>query len=191
MSTTLSRPTLEPARTPLGRGSITLMLRTTLSSIFSFEMLVVLYIYSNVFQVLLPKLPIDSTIIFFVLSVGFGGLIMLREGVYLRGLYLVMAYLPYLFWGFLSIAWTPSTTQSTVMMSAAQEFVIQRFWPESRYPPGTGVAVVCIAAADRSVLAAGSLVAKDPTISPRIRRGRYSPRMRAGAFCSVPPTSSA
>lgn len=110
MSTTLSRPTLEPARTPLGRGSITLMLRTTLSSIFSFEMLVVLYIYSNVFQVLLPKLPINSTIIFFVLSVGFGGLIMLREGVYLRGLYLVMAYLPYLFWGFLSIAWTPSRT---------------------------------------------------------------------------------
>ena len=111
MSTTLSRPTFEPAaRTPLGRGSISLLARTALSAIFSFEMIVVLYIYSNVFQVLLPKLPIDSTVIFFLLSIGCGSLIMLREGVYLRGLHLVMAYLPYLFWAFLSITWTLSRT---------------------------------------------------------------------------------
>jgi hypothetical protein len=90
-----------------------------------------------------------------------------------------------------NIACAPSTTQSTVMMSAAQALVIQRFRPDSRNPPGTGTAVVRIAAADGSVLASGSLVAKEPTISPRTSRGRNSRRMDAGAPSSVRPTSSA
>jgi hypothetical protein len=55
----------------------------------------------------------------------------------------------------------------------------------------TRVAVVRIASADRSVLASGSLVAKEPTISPRTSRERYSPRMWAGAASSVRPTSRA
>ena len=90
-----------------------------------------------------------------------------------------------------SIAWVSSTTHSTVVMSAAQELVIQRLRPLRRKPPATGVARVSIDAADRSVLAAGSLVANDPTISPRISRGRNSPRMCGGAASSVRPTSRA
>jgi O-antigen ligase len=74
----------------------------------SFEMVVVLYLYSNVFQPLLPPLPVDTTIVFFLLTVGFGGLVILKEGIYLRGLYLAMAFLPYLLWAFTSLAWTPS-----------------------------------------------------------------------------------
>ena len=78
-----------------------------------------------------------------------------------------------------------------VMMSAAHELVIHRSRPLRRYPPLTRVAVVRIASADKSVLASGSLVAKEPTISPHTRRGRYSPRMWAGAASGVRPTSSA
>lgn len=110
MSTTFARPVLDPVRGRSGPGSLSLLLRTAISAVVSFEMIVVLYIYSNVFQVLLPPLPVDTTVVFFLLSLGLGGLIILREGIYLRGLYLVMAFLPYLFWAILSLAWTPSRT---------------------------------------------------------------------------------
>ncbi len=90
------RPTLARG-TGLGRGLGSLA-QTVLGHLFSFEMVMVLYIYSNVFQTILPPLPIDSTIILFVLSIGIGGLVVLKEGIYLRGFSLVMAYLPYLFW---------------------------------------------------------------------------------------------
>lgn len=106
MSTTFQRPALGPVRRPtIGLGAIA---QAIFNHLFSFEMVIVLYIYSNVFQVLLPELPVDSTIIFFLLSVGCGGLVLLREGVYLRGFYLVVAFLPYLLWAALSLAWTPS-----------------------------------------------------------------------------------
>lgn len=120
MSTILQRPAYPSVRrqalghrpglgrgTGLGRG-LGSVARTVLSHLFSFEMVLVLYIYSNVFQTILPPLPVDSTIVLFVLSIGFGGLVILKEGVYLRGFYLVMAFLPYLFWAALSLAWTPS-----------------------------------------------------------------------------------
>ena len=77
------------------------------------------------------------------------------------------------------------------MMLGRHEFVIHRLRPLRRYPPLTRVAVVRIASADRSVLASGSLVANEPTISPRTSRGRYSPRVWTGAASSVRPTSSA
>ena len=108
MSTILSRPALASVRRPLmGRGVANLPV--DLFRLFvSFEMVVVLYLYSNVFQTLLPPLPVDTTVIFFLLTVGFGGLVILKEGIYLRGLYLAMAFLPYLLWAFASLAWTPS-----------------------------------------------------------------------------------
>jgi hypothetical protein len=65
------------------------------------------------------------------------------------------------------IAWAPSTTHSTVMMSAAQELVIQRLRPLSRKPPGTGTAVV---------------PSRRPTgrCSHRVRGWRTSQRSRRG-----------
>ena len=86
------------------------MPRIIVACLFSFEMIVVLYLYSNVFQVVLPPLPVDTTLVFFALSVLLGGLLILREGIYLRGLYLVAALVPYLLWASLSLAWTPSRT---------------------------------------------------------------------------------
>jgi O-antigen ligase len=111
MSTTLQRPVapaaaLRPARrSTLGVPKFALV---ALAHLFSFEMVLVLYIYSNFFQALLPPLPVDSTVVFFLLSIGFGGLVVLREGIYLRGFHLVVAFLPYLLWAALSLAWTPS-----------------------------------------------------------------------------------
>lgn len=108
MSTTLSRPSLGPARRPaVGQGPVALLVGA-FKLFVSFEMVVVLYLYSNVFQPLLPPLPLDTTVVFFLFSVGFGGLVVLREGIYLRGLYLSMAFLPYLLWAAASLAWTPS-----------------------------------------------------------------------------------
>jgi O-antigen ligase len=108
-TTALAHPVLpRPARRPVRRGSFSFLARTAFSAVVSFEMIVVLYLYSNVFQALLPPLPIDSTVVFFVLSVGVGGLVVLREGIYLRGFYLVVALVPYLLWAALSLAWTPS-----------------------------------------------------------------------------------
>lgn len=114
MSSTLPRPALHrrpaAAAPPRRRGGLSLLARTTAGAVFSFEMIVALYLYSNVFQALAPTLPIDSTVVFFGLSVVFGGLVILREGIYLRGLYLVLAFVPYLLWAALSLAWTPSRT---------------------------------------------------------------------------------
>jgi O-antigen ligase len=110
MSTILQRPVLEPARRrPIVLGGLLGLAGTVLSTLLSFEMVVALYLYSNVFQVVLPPLPVDTTVVLFALSVALGGLVILREGIYLRGLYLVMAFMPYLLWAALSLAWTPSS----------------------------------------------------------------------------------
>ena len=62
------------------------------------------------------------------------------------------------------------------MRSAAGEFVIQRLRPLRSQPPLTGSAIVCTDFGDRSVLAPGSLVAKEAMNSPRTRRGKYVER---------------
>jgi hypothetical protein len=98
MSTTLSRPVFASAPRPAAARRRPSKLRTVFSHVFSFEMVVALYLYSNVFQVLLPPLPVDTTIVFFALSVALGGLLILREGIYVRGLYLTVALVPYLLW---------------------------------------------------------------------------------------------
>ena len=82
--------------------------RTVVSDACSFEGVFLLFLYSNVFQFLLPTLPVDSTIIFFCMSVGLGVWIIYREGIYLRGFILVTSFIPYLLWLLLSATWSPS-----------------------------------------------------------------------------------
>jgi O-antigen ligase len=84
------------------------VLRTLLFDLCSFELMFLLFLYSNVFQFVLPPLPIDTTIVFLALSVAMGGIVVLREGVYVRGLVLVGAFIPYLLWLPLSATWSPS-----------------------------------------------------------------------------------
>lgn len=108
MSTILSRPAYAPVRRRPAGSDLGRIVGIVAATLFSFEAIVALYLYSNVFQILLPPLPVDTTVVLFVLSVGCGGLVILKEGVYLRGFYLTVAFLPYLLWAALSLAWTPS-----------------------------------------------------------------------------------
>lgn len=78
--------------------------------IVSFEMVFVLYFYSNLFQPLLPPLPVDLTIVLVLVAMAWSGVIILREGVYVRGLTLVLALLPFCFWSAMSIGWSLSRT---------------------------------------------------------------------------------
>jgi O-antigen ligase len=84
--------------------------RTLISDLCSFENVFMLFFFSNAFQVVLPKLPIDTTVLFFVASIGVGGIIILREGIYLPGLLVVAAVLPWLALTNASAMWTPSRT---------------------------------------------------------------------------------
>jgi O-antigen ligase len=107
MSTVLSRPALAPAAAPAeGRGFFSP--RRFLLDFLSFEGIVVAYLYSNTFQSMLPKPPVDLTVVFFVLSIAVAGIIVLREGIYLPGLFLAVAFAPFLAWFALSWTWSPS-----------------------------------------------------------------------------------
>ncbi|MFZ1425975.1 MAG: O-antigen ligase family protein [Geminicoccaceae bacterium] len=85
--------------------------RTLLSDACSFEAVFLLYLYSNAFQLMLPKLPIDMTYIWLGLSALVGFAVIAREGFYLPGLVLCSAALPWLAWVNLSTLWTPSHLQ--------------------------------------------------------------------------------
>jgi hypothetical protein len=70
---------------------------------------------------------------------------------------------------------------STTTKPAATELVIQRLRPLSTQPLPSGSAWVATAAGDRSDDAAGSDVAKAPTVSPRTRGASHR------SFCSGLP----
>ena len=84
--------------------------RTLLSDVFSFEMVYLAFFFSNQFELILPKLPVDLTVLFFGLTLVLGVVVVAREGIYLPGLLLVAALLPWLAWVNLSAMWTPSRT---------------------------------------------------------------------------------
>lgn len=106
MPTAFSPPAAAPARSAM--SGILPGWRGIISDLLSFEMIFLLFLYSNVFQVVLPKLPVDTTYVFLGLSLAAGGLVLLREGIYIRGFFLVMAILPYFAWLMLSLTWSIS-----------------------------------------------------------------------------------
>ncbi|MEK0085988.1 O-antigen ligase family protein [Benzoatithermus flavus] len=119
MSTVLSRPALASAAAPAGARGFFSPWRY-LVDFLSFEGIVVAYLYSNTFQSILPKPPIDSTVVFFLLSIVVALVIVLREGVYLPGLLLAVSFVPFLAWFALSWTWSPSkiyAPKSIMLMS--------------------------------------------------------------------------
>ena len=82
--------------------------RTLISDLLSFEAVFLLFIYSDSLQVVLPWLPMDPSLPLFALSAAVGGIVILREGIYLRGTIVVAAFLPFLAWLTMSLQWTPS-----------------------------------------------------------------------------------
>ncbi len=90
--------------------------RVLLSDLCSFETVFLLFLYSNAFQLLLPKLPIDLTYVWLGLSALLAVAVVFREGIYLPGLTVAAAALPWLVWLNLSTLWTVSHTQVWVYM---------------------------------------------------------------------------
>jgi O-antigen ligase len=76
--------------------------------ILSLETLLVLFLFGVNIRVLLPSIPVPETLLFGALSMAVGGWIVLRDGVYLRGIPLVVAGLLFSGWMAASYGWTPS-----------------------------------------------------------------------------------
>ena len=76
--------------------------------LLSFEVLFVGFIHSNSFKQVLPTLPVDETLIFAGLCCLCVIWIVLREGIYKPGLYVVIAYMAFVGWVVLSYSWSPS-----------------------------------------------------------------------------------
>ena len=86
--------------------------RFTARHLLSFEAALALFVYSNVLKSFLPDLPGDETLLFGLVAVAAGGVVVLRQGIYLRGLPLVVACLLFLGWAVLSLTWTPSKSNA-------------------------------------------------------------------------------
>lgn len=85
--------------------------------ILSFEMVFALYFYSNAIKFVLPPLPGDETVIFAAMSMAVGFAVILRQGIYLRGLPVVAAGLLLLGWAALSWGWSPSRVLAAKYLS--------------------------------------------------------------------------
>jgi O-antigen ligase len=99
-----------------GSGAVRLA-RRSLYHLLSFELIFALYFYSNRLKFLLPPLPIDETVLFAALSFPIGLFIIVREGIYLRGLPIVAATLLLFTWAALSWGWSPSRKLATLTLS--------------------------------------------------------------------------
>ena len=100
LAATRPRPTFG---TPVVR-----LVRLAFHHLLSFEAAFALFVYSNTIKALLPSLPVDETLVFGLLTVAAGGIVVLRQGIYIRGLPAVAAALAFIAWVLVSWAWTPS-----------------------------------------------------------------------------------
>jgi hypothetical protein len=98
-------------RATFGAATVRLA-RFTARHLLSFEAALTLFVYSNVLKSFLPNLPGDETLLFGLVAVAAGGVVVLRQGIYLRGLPLVVAGLAFAGWVVLSLLWTPSTSNA-------------------------------------------------------------------------------
>ncbi len=76
--------------------------------LLSFELVFVAFLYSNELKMFLGWVPGDETVTFGALSILIGAYVILREGIYLRGLITVAAAVLFIAWAFVTIGWTPS-----------------------------------------------------------------------------------
>lgn len=83
-------------------------LRIVLGTLLSYEMLFVLFLYSNELKVGLQFLPGDETLVLGALSVICGLPIVLRRGIHVPALDITGAFLLFLFWVVLSVGWSES-----------------------------------------------------------------------------------
>jgi O-antigen ligase len=103
--TSTARRGTNPAERP-----ILLSPRAVLSSFFSFEALLVLYMFAGLYKgdPRFAWIPVDPTALFFVLSVAVGSIIIVRKGIYKKGLPVVFVMGCLVAWFALSLVWSPS-----------------------------------------------------------------------------------
>jgi O-antigen ligase len=95
---------LSPARpTTFGLG----WLSWAAYHLLSLETLLVLFLHARHLKLLLPGTPVPETLFYGALSVAVGGWIILREGIYLRGIPIVVAGLAFTGWMMAAYGWTP------------------------------------------------------------------------------------
>jgi O-antigen ligase len=94
-----------PAATP---GRSLAVLQRGLYHLLSFEAVFALFFYSNQLKLLFPPFPVDETIVLLGLSLVAGGTVILREGIYLRGVPILTAFLIFVSWAAISWGWSPS-----------------------------------------------------------------------------------
>ena len=96
---------LNPAEAP-----ILLSPRAVLSSLFSFEALVVLYMLAGNYKAdpRFAWIPVDPTALFFALSVLVGGFLIVQKGIPKKGLPIVFAMVCLIAWWGISLLWSPS-----------------------------------------------------------------------------------
>lgn len=84
--------------------------RTILASLFSFEALVVLYMFAGFYKgdPRFAWIPVDATGLFFALSVVAGSFILVFNPIYKKGLPLVFAMVCLVTWFLVSLMWSPS-----------------------------------------------------------------------------------
>jgi O-antigen ligase len=77
--------------------------------VLSFEATFVLFLYSNELKTVINfYMPVDETVVFGVVAGAIGVFVIYCEGIYLRGVPILVAALLFIFWAVASTAWTPS-----------------------------------------------------------------------------------
>jgi O-antigen ligase len=84
--------------------------RAIVGSLFSFEALLVLYMFAGLYKgdPRFAWMPVDPTALFFLLSAAVGSIIIVRKGIYRKGLPVVFAMGCLVAWFLLSLVWSPS-----------------------------------------------------------------------------------
>ena len=77
--------------------------------LLSLETLLVLFLHGRHLKILLPGTPVPETLFYGALSVAVGSWIILHEGIYRRGLPIVVAGLAFTGWMVAAYGWTPDT----------------------------------------------------------------------------------
>jgi O-antigen ligase len=76
--------------------------------LLSFETFFLLFLYGLHIRQILPPVPGNEAIVFGAITMAMGGWIILRDGIYLRGISIALAGLLFIAWMVLSVGWTPS-----------------------------------------------------------------------------------
>ncbi len=76
--------------------------------LLSFEAVFMLFLYGNQIRPILPPIPGNEAMLFGFVTMAIGGWIIFRDGLYLRGMPIVLTGLLLIGWMALSVGWTPS-----------------------------------------------------------------------------------